>query len=179
MRTLVITVVAALVATRVATAAPATPEAFITIASTHSSASDDATRDSDVAALRHALDGALAHTPQLTLRADEARKLGLAERRIDVTLAALDVAPAIGHVALCAELRIVVSDARGKLLAQVATTATLDVPDHAYRAGHLEALRKRVLSEAADGIVRPLRVRLAATGAGRRDHRDELYASTR
>lgn len=186
MRPWVIAAVASLLASGVASAAPpARAQVYVAIASSHDDspdATDDAMRHDNVATIRHALTAALDHTPTLSRR--DADATWLDERHIDVSLAKLHVETVHGAVELSAELRIVISDASGKLLSQVASSAKLDAPRRAVKAGKLAALRKQVLEEATAGIVKPLCAHLLRSttphdGAAPNGWARNVYASAR
>jgi hypothetical protein len=107
--------------------------------------------------VRAALLAQLAATPQLTSVASEARRFHLDARQIDVSLVRLDTATEKGCVAITAELRIVISDAHGKLLSTLASQARAELPSRAFTPARFEALRKQAVTDASEDVVGKLR----------------------
>ena len=84
-----------------------------------------------------------------------------AEQRLDVAIARLDVDVVGDNVEVCERVRVVVSDARGHMLAIVSAGATVRVPRRQFRANRLDALRGEALADAARRLADSLRTRRA------------------
>ena len=78
-------------------------------------------------------------------------------QRLDVAIAKLDVDVVGDNVEVCERVRVVVSDARGKMLAIVSAGATVRVPRRQFRANKLDAIRADALADAARRLAESLR----------------------
>jgi hypothetical protein len=139
-----------------ATIAHAEPVRIITIASV----SDDS-GEPDPGVRKHhstAVSGAL--EPAVAAIDAEARRLDLEARQLDVSIGRLDLTSDDAKVYVTTELRLVISDSRGRMLWLLSSCATVEVPANAYRPSRLGRLQDEALENASAGLVESLRLRL-------------------
>ena len=91
----------------------------------------------------------------------------------DVSVTKLSVETVRGHVAISAELHVVISDRDGNILSYVTGSAVVEVPNRELAPERMAKLEHQAVEEAADGVVHPLRVQLQRTAT----RRAELLAS--
>ncbi len=130
----------------------------IAIASSHDESPGDrnpAERDANRETIRQALLAQLKSSPGLTSVALR----GIESRRVDLSVVALDVVEGAHGMELRAALRIVISDATGKILAVVTGGARAEMPRHTY-GSRLRSLEKQLLEDAMQGLFGPLRTHL-------------------
>lgn len=134
------------------------PQVVVTIASSHDESPDDqdaAARDANRETIRQALLVALRSSPQLT----SVTQQGVEARRVDLSIVALHATPGEHGVELSAELKVVISDANGKILSVVTGGAKAEVSRHAF-GSRLPAIKKQLLQDAMQGMFDPLRLHL-------------------
>ncbi len=85
------------------------------------------------------------------------------DHQIDVGVVKLTVDPADANVTIIAELRIAISDARGKMVSVVSGTSTVLVPNRLARPASLPGLRKEALIAATTAMLPKLRTHLHVT----------------
>jgi hypothetical protein len=144
------------------TLAASRPELYVAIASAIDASAptlEVAARKANAELVRSTLGIALGATPRLTNVASEARRFHLDGRRLDVSVVRIDVADDGATGAVTAELRAMISDDSGKMLAVVTSCARVEVRS-ARLARSLPALRDRVLREAAEDLSGRIRARL-------------------
>ena len=124
------------------------PELFVGIESA------TAARHAHAELVRTTLLAGLASTPRLTTVASEARRFHLDGRRLDIAVVRLDDADGT----ITAELRAMISDDTGKMLAVVSSCARIDIPRR-LRTSH-DALRAQALRDAAEDLSGRLQHRL-------------------
>ncbi len=93
-----------------------------------------------------------AGTSTLTSVAVDARKFGLGLRNVDVSLVSLETRQSGGYVEIEAQLRLAISDDRGKMLSFLSGGAKVQVPRRTYDARYLPQLRKEALENAVRGL---------------------------
>ena len=134
-------------------AAAADPNVRVEIASSHDDVSVDvASRDANRETIRQALQASLAQSPQLVAT-------GAASRRVDLSVMSIDAIDGDHGVELSTQLKIVISDASGKILSIVTGGAKVEVSHRAF-GSRLPAIRRQLLRDAVDGLFGPLREHL-------------------
>jgi hypothetical protein len=88
----------------------------------------------------------------------DVRHGGMEPRQIDVAVVAWHVTQAAAALSVGAELRVVVCDPRGRMLAIVTGRATVSAPSHGAR---IAELREQALAEAVGAMSRSLHAQLA------------------
>jgi len=139
----------------IARADVARPQVVVTIASSHDESpesEDQAVRDANRETIRQALLAALRSSPQLTSVA----QAGALARRVDLSVVALHATESAHGVELSTELKVVISDASGKILSIVTGGAKAEVSRHAF-GSRLPAIRMQLLQDAMQGMFAPLR----------------------
>jgi hypothetical protein len=82
------------------------------------------------------------------------------DRRLDVGVVRLSMELGDEEIAVVAELRLGVSNPQGQIVAVVSGSASVAVPNHAYRAHNLPKLRKEALVAATMAMLPKLRIHL-------------------
>lgn len=139
------------------------PDLYVTIKGTNDDSpgkSDKATRKAHADIIKAALQDQLRAAPQVTMIANEGLRWGLDARMIDVSVVKLDVVQAGGYVEVAAELRLAISDDKGKLLSFLSGGAKVQVPSSKYRPKYLPNMRKEALEGAMKGMFDKLLVHL-------------------
>ena len=113
---------------------------------------DKATRKVNCDILKTALQDQLRTAPQVTMIADDAARWGLDPRMIDISVVKLDVVQAGGYMEVDAELRLAISDDKGKMLSFLSGGAKVQVPMAKYKAKFLPTMRKDALEGAMKGM---------------------------
>ncbi len=94
--------------------------------------------------------------PLVTTVATDAQRWGLDARHVDLSVVKLEAAPAGNFVEIDAELRLAISDDRGKMLSILSGGAKVQVPRKTYDAKYLPVLRKEALENAMRGMFEKL-----------------------
>ena len=156
MRTLAILVV--LLAVSGSARADGRPQISVAIASSHDESPGDraaAERDANRETIRQALLAELKASPQLTTIAQP----GIEARRVDLSIVALTATETEHGVELETELKIVISDASGRILSILTGGAHCEVARHTS-AARLRTFEKQLLDDAMRGMFGPLRAHL-------------------
>lgn len=88
----------------------------------------------------------------LTSVATDARKFGLDLRNVDVSCVSLETRNSGSYVEIEAQLRLAISDDRGKMLSFLSGGAKIQVPRRTFDARYLPQLRKEALENAVRGL---------------------------
>jgi hypothetical protein len=88
----------------------------------------------------------------LTSIATDARKFGLDLRNVDVSCVSLETRNSGTYVEIEAQLRLAISDDRGKMLSFLSGGAKIQVPRRTFDARYLPQLRKEALENAVRGL---------------------------
>lgn len=123
-------------------------------------AADKATRKVNADILKSALQDSLKTAPQVTMLAADAERWGLDVRSVDVSVVKFEVTQSAGYVEIETELRLAISDDKGKMLSFLSGGAKVQVPQRKYNAKLLPALRKESLEGAMHGMFDKLIVHL-------------------
>jgi hypothetical protein len=139
------------------------PDLYVTIKGTNDDSpgkADKATRKVHADILKLALQDSLRAAPQVTMVANEGERWGLDARLIDVSVVKLDVEQSGGYMEVAAELRLAISDQRGKLISFLSGGAKVQVPVGKYKAKFLPNMRREALEGALKGMFDKLLVHL-------------------
>jgi hypothetical protein len=139
------------------------PDLFVTIKGTNDDSpgkTDKATRKVNCDILKTALQDQLRTAAQVTMIADDAARWGLDARVIDVSVVKLEVAQTPGYVEVEAELRLAISDDKGKMLSFLSGGAKVQIPMAKYKPKFLPTMRKDALEGAMKGMFDKLLVHL-------------------
>jgi hypothetical protein len=131
------------------------PEVYVlvnTSADESPGTADKAARKEHAEIIRQALADRCKQSPGVTTSASEAKRFGLAERHIDLSVVKMDVATAGPTVEVAAELRLAISDGRGKMLSFLSGGAKLQVPKSRFDARYLPRMRREALENAVQGL---------------------------
>ena len=116
--------------------------------------------------MRTALADQCKHTPMVTTIASEAQRYGLDPRNIDLSVTKMSVAPSGVFIEVEAQLRLAISDGKGKMLSFLTGGAKVQVPRASYDPKNLPRLRREALENAMSGmfdkLVRHLRTHAAS-----------------
>jgi hypothetical protein len=137
------------------------PIVSVAVASSHDESPGDRdpeTRDANRETIRVALLDAVSESPQLTSIAQR----GVAARRVDLTVVALDVIQGAHSVEIVTQLKVVISDASGKILSIVTGGAKSEVSRRAFSTNP-HAVERQLLRDAMQGMFPPLRTHLIAS----------------
>ena len=131
------------------------PELYVLV----NSSADDSPGKTDKAArkvhaevIRAALTDSCKSTPVITTVAADAKRLGLESRHIDVSVVRMDVATVGTFVEVDAQLRLAISDDKGKMMSFLSGGAKVQVPKHKFDARYLPNLRREALENAVRGM---------------------------
>lgn len=113
---------------------------------------DKAARKEHAEIIRRTLEDSCRSTPVVTTVASDARRLGLDARHIDLSVTSLDVATVGAVVEVDAQLRLAISDGRGKMLSFLSGGAKIQVPRHKFDARYLPRMRREALESAVRGM---------------------------
>jgi hypothetical protein len=131
----------------------AEPARGVTIASASdaSGEADPDVRKHNVETMRRVLDPAIAAIDA------EARRLELDARQLDVSIVRLELTSDDTKVYIASELRLVISDANGRMLSMISSSATVEVPLPRYRASRLPKLHDQALENASSSLADSVR----------------------
>ena len=131
------------------------PEIYMLVKST----SDDSPGSHDKKArkvhadlLRASMTNAARADTALTTIATDARKYGLDLRNVDISCVALETRTTGSYVEIEAQLRLAISDDRGKMLSFLSGGAKIQVPKRTFDPRYLPQLRKEALENAVRGL---------------------------
>lgn len=131
------------------------PEIYMLVKST----SDDSPGSHDKKArkahadlLRASMTNAARADTALTTIATDARKYGLDLRNVDISCVALETRTTGSYIEIEAQLRLAISDDRGKMLSFLSGGAKVQVPKRTFDPRYLPQLRKEALENAVRGL---------------------------
>jgi hypothetical protein len=101
--------------------------------------------------------------PQVTMTASEAQRWGLDPRTIDLSVVKMDVQTTGGMVEIDAELRLAISDDKGKMLSFLSGGAKVQIPSAKFNPKYLANFRKEALEGAMRGMFDKLLAHLRQT----------------
>jgi len=124
---------------------------------------DKTTRKTHAEIVKQTLLDAFKAAPQVTLTASEAQRWGLDPRTIDLSVVKMDVQTTGGMVEIDAELRLAISDDKGKMLSFLSGGAKVQIPSGKFNPKFLANFRKEALEGAMRGMFDKLLVHLRQT----------------
>jgi hypothetical protein len=124
---------------------------------------DKTTRDTHAQILRQALAESFARTPQVTTVLADAHRWGLDARNLDLSVVKMDVSQAGSFVEVEAQLRLAISDDKGRMLSFLSGGAKVQVPHAKFDAKRLPSLRREALEQAMRGMFDKLLAHLRNT----------------
>jgi hypothetical protein len=139
------------------------PDLCVTIRSSSDDSpggNDKKTRDTHAAIVKQVLADSFKNTPQVTTALTEAERWGLDPRHIDLSVVKMDVTDIKGMIEVNAELRLAVSDDKGRMLSFLSGGAKVTVPKAKFDMRYLPNLRKEALENAMRGMFDKLLVHL-------------------
>lgn len=113
---------------------------------------DKKTRKVHADIVRQALAEQCRTAPNVTTQAADAQRWGLDLRHIDLSVTKMDVTPAGAYMEIEAQLRLAISDDKGKMLSFLSGGAKVQVPKRTFDAKYLPSLRKEALENAMRGM---------------------------
>lgn len=142
------------------------PDLYVTIKGTNDDSpgkTDKTTRKTHAEILKTALSDQLKVAPQVTMAATDAQRWGLDPRMIDVSVTKLELVQVGTNMEMQAELRLAISDDKGKLISFLAGGATVQIPVAKYKPKFLPGMRKDALEGALKGMFDKLLAHLRQT----------------
>jgi hypothetical protein len=139
------------------------PDLYVTIKGTNDDSpgkTDKNTRKQHAEIVRAVLQDQLRAAPQVTMLAADAERWGLDARMIDVSVVKLELAQVGGNMEVAAELRLAISDDKGKLLSFLSGGAKVQIPVAKYKPKFLPNMRRDALEGALKGMFDKLLVHL-------------------
>ncbi|HUS29426.1 MAG TPA: HEAT repeat domain-containing protein [Kofleriaceae bacterium] len=139
------------------------PDLFITVKGANDDSpgtTDKATRKLNADLLKASLQTSLAKAPQVTMAPDEAGRWGLDVRSVDISVVKLELSQDGNYMVMAAELRLAISDDKGKMLSFLSGGAKVQIPRSKYSAKILPNMRKDALEGAMQGMFDKLLVHL-------------------
>jgi hypothetical protein len=136
-------------------ATPARPDLFVLV----KSATDDSpgrldkkARKSHAEIVKSTMLSSLRGEPTVTSTEADAEKLGLDPRQLDLSIVMLEQRVNGNYIEIEAQLRLAVSDRRGKMLSFLSGGAKVQVPRRSFDARYLPQVRREALENAVRGI---------------------------
>ena len=126
---------------------------------------DKKTREANAGILRDFFMTQFRANPAVCTTAEDAKKLGLTARHLDLSVVKLEVVTTATHIELEAQLRLAISDDKGKMLSFVSGGAKVQVAKNKYNPKYMPNMRRDALEGAARGLYDKLLAQL-------RDHSD-------
>ena len=142
------------------------PDLFVLIKSSSDDSpgkADKPTRKQHAEIVRQTLLDSFKAAPQVTMTATDAQRWGLDPRHLDLSVVKMDVEQSGGYVEIDAELRLAISDDKGKMLSFLSGGAKVQVPRGKFNAKYLPDLRKEALEGAMRGMFDKLLAHLRQT----------------
>lgn len=140
-----------------------TPDLYVTVKGTTDDSpgkTDKATRKTHGEILAATLKDALRTARQVTMVENDAQRWGIEQRQIDVAVTKFEVAQNGNYMEAAVELRLAISDDKGKMLSFLSGGAKIQVPMSKYRPAFLANMRKEALEGALRGLFDKLIVHL-------------------
>lgn len=139
------------------------PDLYVTVKGCNDDSpgkTDKATRKTHADFLSLTLKDSLAKAKQVTMVENEAQRWGLDNRQVDVSVVKMDVQTVGNYVEVAVELRLAISDSKGKMLSFLSGGAKAQIPTTKFRPAMLPNLRKEALDGALRGLFDKLIVHL-------------------
>ena len=113
---------------------------------------DKPTRKQNAEVVKEALLESFKTAPQVTMTASDAQRWGLDPRTIDLSVVKMDVETNGGYVEIAAELRLAISDDKGKMLSFLSGGAKVQIPAAKFKGQFLPNYRREALEGAMRGM---------------------------
>ena len=121
---------------------------------------DKTARKAHSDALRAEVTAELKASPTVTLSATDAQKWGLDTRHLDLSIVKMEVAQAGTYMEIEAQLRLAISDDKGRMMSFVSGGAKVQIPKRTFDLRYLPALRKEAVENAMRGMFDKLLLQL-------------------
>ena len=121
---------------------------------------DKKARDTHAAIVKQVLADSFRAQPHVTTVLADAERWGLDPRHIDLSVVKMDVTNANGMIEVATELRLAISDDKGRMLSFLSGGAKVSVPRAKFDTRYLPNLRKEALENAMRGMFDKLLVHL-------------------
>jgi hypothetical protein len=131
------------------------PDLYVTVKGVNDDSpgkADKASRKGNAEFLMATLNSSLKSAPQVTQISSDAQRWGIDQRQLDVSVVKLDVTQSGNYVEVNAELRLAISDDKGKMLSFLSGGAKIQVPLSKYKPQFLPNMRKEALEGALKGL---------------------------
>ncbi len=131
------------------------PDLYVTVKSCNDDSpgkNDKATRKTHADILSLTLKDSLRTAKQVTSVENDASRWGLEQRQIDVSVVKMDVQTVGNYVEVAVDLRLAITDNKGKMLSFLSGGAKSQVPTTKFRPAMLPNMRKEALEGALRGI---------------------------
>jgi hypothetical protein len=131
------------------------PDVYVLVNSTNDDSpgkADKTTRKEHADIVRQTLVDSCKSNPVVTVTASDAKRFGLDPRHIDLSVVKMDVATVGSLVEVDAQLRLAISDGKGKMLSFLSGGAKIQVPKHKFDARYLPRMRREALENAVRGM---------------------------
>ena len=139
------------------------PDLYVTIKGANDDSpgkTDKSTRKLHAELIKTALTDSLRTAAHVTMVQADAERWGLEPRLIDISVVKLDLVQTGQMMQIQAELRLAISDNKGKLISFLSGGAMVEIPVTKYKAKFLPTMRKDALEGAMKGIFDKLLVHL-------------------
>ena len=113
---------------------------------------DKAVRKAHAEIVRRVLAEQCRSAPNVTSAASDAQRWGLELRNVDLSVVKMDVLQSAGFIEVDAQLRLAISDDKGKMLSFLSGGAKVQVPREKFDLRYLPNLRKEALENAMRGM---------------------------
>lgn len=145
------------------------PEVYVTLQSAADESSGRANpkaRKQRAEQMKKLLSQELEATPEITTDARVAKKLRIAQYNLDASITRFSRGVQGGFVEIECEIRVAISDARGKLLSFMTGKAKVQVPRRAFKKRYLPRLHLEALENAVKGVHQDLLAQLRRSTPG-------------
>ena len=132
------------------------PDLFVTVKGTNDDSpgnKDKASRKANAEILKTVLSDELKAAPAVTTTATDAQRWGLDQRTIDVSIVKMETAQSNGMMEVATELRLAVSDQKGRLLSFLSGGAKVQIPLAKYQAKFLPNMKRDAIVGAMKGMM--------------------------
>jgi len=143
----------------------ARPDLYVVVRTTadDSQRADTRARQVNSDILRSTMLTALRSEPMVTSAAADASRYGLTARHVDLTITKLEQHVVGGYVEIEAQLRLAISDSRGKMESFLSGGAKVQVPRRSFDARYLPQVKREALENAVKGLFDKLIAHLRRT----------------
>jgi hypothetical protein len=147
----------------------ARPDVYVVLKSTKDDSpgtgagKDEKTRKENAGIIRDSLNSSLRTQVSVTSAADDAKRYNLDPCQVDLSIVKLEQKQNGDYIEVQAELRLAISDDRGRMKSFLSNGAKVQVPRRTFDPRYLPALRREALENAVKGIVDDLLVHLRRT----------------